>query len=54
LNSPDGVIVVRAAALYVIVPMSHFLQNAPADYLEAISKTPEVLAFVDPNFNINP
>ena len=54
LNSPDGEIVVRAAALYVIVPMSHFLQNAPADYLEAISKTPEVLAFVDPNFNINP
>lgn len=54
LNSPDGDIAVRAAALYVIVPMSHFLQNAPADYLEAISKTPEVLAFVDPNFDINP
>ena len=54
LNSPDGDIVVRAAALYVIVPMSHFLQNAPADYLEAIAKTPEVLAFVDPNFDINP
>ncbi|MEY3355053.1 MAG: hypothetical protein RLZZ302_608 [Actinomycetota bacterium] len=54
LNSPDGEIVVRAAALFVIVPMSHFLQNAPAEYLEAIAKTPEVLAFVDPNFNINP
>jgi acyl-coenzyme A thioesterase PaaI-like protein len=54
LNSPDGDIAVRAAALYVIVPMSHFLQNAPADYLEAIAKTPEVLAFVDPNFDINP
>jgi len=54
LNSPDGVIAVRAAALYVIVPMTHFLQNAPADYLQAIAKTPEVLAFVDPNFDINP
>jgi acyl-coenzyme A thioesterase PaaI-like protein len=54
LNSPDGEIAVRAAALYVIVPMSHFLQNAPADYLQAIAKTPEVLAFVDPNFDINP
>ena len=54
LNSPDGEIAVRAAALFVIVPMSHFLQNAPAEYLEAIAKTPEVLAFVDPNFNINP
>ena len=54
LNTPDGEIAVRAAALFVIVPMSHFLQNAPAEYLEAIAKTPEVLAFVDPNFNINP
>ena len=54
LNSPEGEIAVRAAALFVIVPMSHFLQNAPAEYLEAIAKTPEVLAFVDPNFNINP
>ena len=54
LNSPDGDIAVRAAALFVIVPMSHFLQNAPAEYLEAIAKTPEVLAFVDPTFNINP
>jgi acyl-coenzyme A thioesterase PaaI-like protein len=54
LNSADGEIAVRAAALFVIVPMTHFLQNAPADYLEAISKTPEVLAFVDPNFDINP
>jgi acyl-coenzyme A thioesterase PaaI-like protein len=54
LNSVDGEIAVRAAALFVIVPMSHFLQNAPAEYLEAIAKTPEDLAFVDPNFNINP
>jgi acyl-coenzyme A thioesterase PaaI-like protein len=54
LNSPDGEIAVRAAALCVIVPMSHFLQNAPAEYLEVIAKTPEFFAFVDPNFNINP
>ncbi len=54
LNSADGEVAVRAAALFVIVPMSHFSQNAPAEYLEAIAKTPEVLAFVDPNFNINP
>ena len=54
LNSADGEVAVRAAALFVIVPMSHFLQNAPAEYLEAIANTPEVLAFVDPNFNINP
>jgi acyl-coenzyme A thioesterase PaaI-like protein len=54
LDTSDGEIAVKAAALYVIVPMTHFLESAPADYLKAISKTPEVLAFVDPNFNINP
>ena len=54
LDKSDGEIAVKAAALYVIVPMTHFLESAPADYLKAISKTPEVLAFVDPNFNINP
>ena len=54
LNSPDGPIVVRAAALYVIVPMEHFLNNAPKEYLELISKRPDLLAFVDPDFEINP
>ena len=54
LNSTDGPIVVRAAALYVIVSMEHFLNNAPKEYLEQISKVPELLAFVDPDFEINP
>jgi acyl-coenzyme A thioesterase PaaI-like protein len=54
LNGPDGEIAVRAAALFVIVPMSHFISNAPADYLEYIKKSPELLAFVDPEFEINP
>ena len=54
LNGPDGDIAVRAAALFVIVPMGHFMSNAPADYLEYIKKSPELLAFVDPEFEINP
>jgi acyl-coenzyme A thioesterase PaaI-like protein len=54
LNSPDGEIAVKAAALFVIVPMSHFLENAPKEYLEYISAHPELLAFVDPEFEINP
>jgi acyl-coenzyme A thioesterase PaaI-like protein len=54
LNSIDGPVAVRAAALYVIVPMDHFLNNAPKEYLEQISKVPEILAFVDPDFEINP
>ena len=54
LNGPDGDIAVRAAALFVIVPMSHFMSNAPAEYLEYIKKSPELLAFVYPDFEINP
>lgn len=54
LGGPDGEIAVRAAALYVIVPMSHFLENAPKEYLDHIRKSPEILAFVDPEFEINP
>ena len=54
LGGPDGDIAVKAAALFVIVPMSHFLENAPKEYLEHISKSPEILAFVDPEFEINP
>jgi len=54
LNSPDGEIAVKAAALFVIVPMSHFLENAPKEYLEYISAHPELLAFVDLEFEINP
>lgn len=54
LNSPDGPVVVSAAALYVIVSMDHFLNNAPKEYLAQLAKTPEILAFVDPDFEINP
>jgi acyl-coenzyme A thioesterase PaaI-like protein len=54
LNSPDGPLAVRAAALFVVVPMSHFLENAPEEYLKHVRAHPELLAFVDPDFEINP
>ena len=54
LDTPDGPLAVRAAALFVIVPMDHFLNNAPKEYLDHIAKSPEILAFVDPDFEINP
>ena len=54
LGGADGEIAVKAAALFVVVPMSHFLENAPKEYLKHIAKTPEILAFVDPEFEINP
>ena len=54
LGSPDGEIAVRAAALFVSVPMSHFLPQAPEGFLKEVAKNPELLAFVDPEFEINP
>jgi hypothetical protein len=54
LNAPDGPIAVRAAALFVIVPMKHFMENAPKEYLAHVTAHPELLAFVDPDFEINP
>jgi acyl-coenzyme A thioesterase PaaI-like protein len=54
LGSPDGEIAVRAAALFVSVPMSHFLTQAPEGFLKEVAKHPELLAFVDPEFEINP
>ena len=54
LNSPEGEIAVKAAALYIVVPMEHFMNNAPKEYLEQIAKTPELMAFVDPTFEVNP
>ena len=54
IGGPDGPIAVRAASLFVIVPMKHFLENAPQEFLDIIKKTPDLLAFVDPEFTINP
>jgi acyl-coenzyme A thioesterase PaaI-like protein len=54
IGGPDGEIAVRASSLFVIVPMKHFLENAPADYLAELRKNPEVFQFVDPEFDINP
>jgi predicted thioesterase len=54
LNSLEGPIAVKSTSLFVIVPMKHFLDNAPKEYVEYITKNPELLEFVDPTFEINP
>ena len=54
LNAPDGEIAVKAAALFIVVTMDHFMNNAPKEYLEQFAKTPELMAYVDPNFGVNP
>ena len=54
LNSFDGPLAVRASSLWVIVTMQHFLDNAPKEYIDHVKKHPELLAFVDPSFEIAP
>lgn len=54
LNSNEGEVAVRASALFIIVPMKHFLENAPKEFLDDVMSKPELLAFVDPHFEINP
>lgn len=54
IGGVDGPLATRAASLFVIVPMKHFLENAPAEYIAAIKSNPELMSFVDPEFNINP
>jgi acyl-coenzyme A thioesterase PaaI-like protein len=54
LNAPDGEIAVKAAAIFIVVTMDHFMNNAPKEYLEQFAKTPELMAYVDPNFGVNP
>ncbi len=54
LESFEGPIAVRASSLYVIVPMAHFLEKAPKEFIDHIRENPKLLAFVDPDFEINP
>lgn len=54
IGGPDGEVAVRAASLYVIVPMEHFLNNMPPEYLAHLKDNPDLLTFVDPEFEINP
>jgi acyl-coenzyme A thioesterase PaaI-like protein len=54
LDSVTGDIAVRAAAIFIAVPMQHFIDNLTIDYKEHLKKHPGLMAFVDPDFDINP
>ena len=54
LDAADGPIAVRAAAIFISVPMSHFINNINIDFKEHLQKHPELMEFVDPDFNFNP
>jgi hypothetical protein len=45
---------VKAAALFISVPMEHFIKNLTDQYKDHLVKHPELMAFVDPDFDINP
>jgi acyl-coenzyme A thioesterase PaaI-like protein len=54
LDSVNGPVAVKAAAIFIEVPMQHFLSNLTAEYKDHLKKHPDLMAFVDPEFDINP
>ncbi len=54
LDSPTGEIAVKAAALYIAVPMEHFIKNLTEQYKDHLVEHPELMAFVDQDFDVNP
>jgi acyl-coenzyme A thioesterase PaaI-like protein len=54
LDSPIGEIAVKASALFIAVPMEHFIKNLTEQYKDHLVEHPELMAFVDPDFDINP
>lgn len=54
LDSATGDLAVKAAAIFIAVPMQHFISNLTDEYKEHLKKHPGLLAFVDPDFDINP
>ncbi len=54
LDSPTGEIAVKASALFIAVPMEHFIKNLTEQYKDHLVEHPELMAFVDPDFDINP
>jgi acyl-coenzyme A thioesterase PaaI-like protein len=54
LDSSTGEIAVKASALFIAVPMGHFIKNLTEQYKDHLVEHPELMAFVDPDFDINP
>ncbi|MEN9351782.1 MAG: hypothetical protein RL455_723 [Actinomycetota bacterium] len=54
LDSITGEIAVKASAIFISVPMEHFIKNLTEQYKDHLTEHPELMAFVDPDFDINP
>ena len=52
IGSNDGVLAVEAAAIFIIVPMEHFISNAPEGYRDLLAGRTDLS--IDTEFEINP
>lgn len=52
LGSNDGAVAVEAAAIFIIVPMEHFIENAPAGFRDVLQGRTDLS--IDTEFEVNP
>jgi hypothetical protein len=52
LGSDEGAVAVEAAAIFIIVPMEHFINNAPEGFREMLTGRTDLS--IDNEFEINP
>jgi acyl-coenzyme A thioesterase PaaI-like protein len=54
LGSPLGEIAFKASSLFIAVPIEHFSRNLTEQHKDHLVEHPELMAFVDSDFDINP
>ena len=52
IGSSDGTVAVEAAAIFIIVPMEHFINNAPEGFRDVLTGRTDLS--IDTEFEINP
>lgn len=52
IGSDDGVLAVEAAAIYIVVPMEHFIKHASEEYKNVLNERRDLS--IDTDFEINP
>jgi hypothetical protein len=52
LGSNEGAVAVEAAAIFIVVPMEHFVSNAPEGFRDILAGRTDLS--IDTEFEINP
>ena len=52
IGSSEGVVAVEAAAIFIVVPMEHFISNAPEGFRDVLAGRTDLS--IDTEFEINP